>query len=82
MFLINCPCCGDRDAREFSYGGDASVTRPELDGVMEDWQAYVFIRDNPKGAHEEFWQHAAGCRQWLKVSRDTLTHEITEVTAA
>jgi len=25
---------------------------------------------------QELWQHIFGCRQWIKVERDTLTHEI------
>jgi heterotetrameric sarcosine oxidase delta subunit len=37
----------------------------------------MYLRDNPKGPHLEFWQHHAGCRAWIKVLRDTLTHEIT-----
>jgi sarcosine oxidase subunit delta len=42
----------------------------------------VFIRDNPRGAHHEYWQHVHGCRQWLRVVRDTVTHEIAAVTPA
>ena len=38
--------------------------------------AYVYLRDNPMGRHEEHWYHAQGCRNWLVVARDTLTHEI------
>jgi len=30
MLYINCPHCGMRSQNEFSYGGDASVKRPEL----------------------------------------------------
>ena len=29
-----------------------------------------------RGKHLELWQHISGCRQWIKVERDTLTHEI------
>jgi heterotetrameric sarcosine oxidase delta subunit len=78
MLLIICPYCGPRDQVEFSYGGDATVTRPDPTIVSdEDWAAYMYLRDNPKGPHLEFWQHHAGCRAWIKVLRDTLTHEIT-----
>jgi len=24
----------------------------------------------------ELWHHISGCRQWFKVQRDTVTHEI------
>ena len=30
MLHIKCPHCGMRSQNEFSYGGDASVKRPEL----------------------------------------------------
>jgi sarcosine oxidase subunit delta len=29
-----------------------------------------------RGKHWELWQHLSGCRQWIKVERDTATHEI------
>ena len=37
----------------------------------------MYLRDNPKGKHRELWQHNAGCREWLVVTRDTLTHQVT-----
>ncbi len=37
---------------------------------------YVYLRDNPAGAHRELWYHGAGCRSWLVVARDTRTHQI------
>ena len=30
MLYIKCPHCGMRSQNEFSYGGDASIKRPEL----------------------------------------------------
>ena len=30
MLHIKCPHCGMRSQNEFSYGGDATVKRPEL----------------------------------------------------
>jgi heterotetrameric sarcosine oxidase delta subunit len=77
MLLIACPWCGARDETEFTYGGDASVARP--DPARADaaaWYDYVYVRANPKGPHDELWYHAAGCRRWLKVRRDTVTHAI------
>ena len=76
MLLIPCPWCGPRAQAEFTYGGDATVKRPALDAPEDAWLAYVYLRDNPAGVHEEWWQHNAGCRQWLRVRRDTRTHEI------
>ncbi len=40
------------------------------------WFDFVFLRDNPRGPHREYWHHVQGCRQWLVVERDTLTHKI------
>jgi sarcosine oxidase subunit delta len=75
---IPCPYCGERDAHEFAYLGDATLTRP--DPATPDAEArfhdYVYLRDNPAGAHSEWWYHASGCRQWVKVARDTRTHAI------
>ena len=30
MLEIKCPYCGKRSQKEFSYGGDATIKRPEL----------------------------------------------------
>lgn len=82
MLKITCPWCGPRAQIEFTYGGDASVSRPrDPDAVSEQaWLDHVYLRDNACGPHWEWWQHAAGCRRWLEVQRDTLTHRITECT--
>jgi sarcosine oxidase subunit delta len=77
---IPCPYCGSRDAAEFSYLGDASVTRPDTAtaGVDSDVAMYdhVYLRDNPAGPLREYWYHGAGCHGWLVVERDTRTHHI------
>jgi heterotetrameric sarcosine oxidase delta subunit len=66
---------------EFSYGG-ADIARPAESASTEAWFEYVYLRDNPKGAHPELWQHSAGCRAWLRVRRDTRTHQVLSVEAA
>ena len=76
MHQIDCPWCGVRDESEFQYRGDATVERPEPDAGEEAFFRYVYIRDNPRGWHIEWWHHVGGCRQWVKVVRNTLTHEI------
>ncbi|MES0003095.1 sarcosine oxidase subunit delta [Mesorhizobium sp. M0051] len=77
MLRIPCPVCGLRDETEFNYGEDASVRRPDMDETDQKvWHDYVFIRDNLRGPHKEYWHHVSGCRQWIVVDRDTLTHEI------
>ena len=80
MFRMKCPWCGERDAVEFTYDGDATIEKPEYgrddDRVEADWYDAVYTRDNPRGPHVEWWHHATGCRQWIRVMRDTHTHEI------
>lgn len=83
--IINHPLLGPRDAAEFVYKGDATlIDRP-------DWQAedaadlfheYLYLRDNPAGQHAELWYHEQGDRSWLVVTRNTLTHDITNVELA
>ena len=82
MLRINCPHCGERDHAEFRYGGDASVAYPPLDAPAEAWHDAVFLRDNICGLQAETWHHVNGCRMWLIVERDTLTHEIKSVRPA
>lgn len=82
MIRINCPFCGARDHSEFTYGGDGSVEYPPLDASAEVWHEAVFLRENPRGRQLETWHHVHGCRMWLLVERDTLTHEIHAVRAA
>ncbi len=76
MHRIDCPWCGTRDEAEFQYQGDATVVRPDPDASEEAFFRYVYLRENPKGWHTEWWHHVGGCRQWVKVVRNTLTHEI------
>jgi heterotetrameric sarcosine oxidase delta subunit len=80
MLRIDCPFCGMRDETEFVYGGDAARRRPDLqENSLEVWNDHVFLRDNPKGPHQEYWFHQHGCRSWLQVERNVATHEITNV---
>jgi heterotetrameric sarcosine oxidase delta subunit len=97
MILIPCPYCGPRAQTEFSYGGDASVVRPQRHAEPQagagpetapemaqdpdaastrQWLDYIYLRENLRGPHLEWWQHHSGCRAWIKVRRDTATHEV------
>ena len=82
MLRIECPWCGLRNEDEFGYGGDATVTRPADDASQDDWYDFVYTRNNPAGKHSEYWQHVNGCRSWIVVERNTLTHEIYSTAAA
>jgi|SRR5690625_1482145 len=73
---LPCPWCGERDLTEFAYGGDATLRRPADDAPLAAWVDYVYFRDNPRGCHLEHWQHLQGCRAWLVLERDTLTHTV------
>ena len=82
MIRIPCPFCGLRDHAEFTYEGDATVSYPPLDGSEEAWFEAVFLRDNPRGPHREYWRHLGGCGAFLIVERDTRTHAIGSVRLA
>jgi sarcosine oxidase subunit delta len=72
---IVCPYCGERDAEEFSVQGEVAGPRPQS-GALDDFHAYVNLRDNPFGPTREYWYHSGGCRRWLVVRRDTRDHAI------
>lgn len=76
MLLIKCPWCGERAETEFSYGGEAGITRPAEPDALSDaeWADYLFMRSNPKGAYRELWHHSQGCRRWFGAERDTVTY--------
>jgi heterotetrameric sarcosine oxidase delta subunit len=78
---IHCPYCGSRDSGEFVHRGDAAPTRPaSLD--TNTFVDYVYLRDNVAGWMEEHCYHLHGCRQWLRVRRNTVSHEIDSVVLA
>jgi len=49
---------------------------------MDQFFEYVYLRDDPAGEHRELWYHEHGDRSWLVVTRNTVTHEITNVELA
>ncbi|MEC9166255.1 MAG: sarcosine oxidase subunit delta, partial [Pseudomonadota bacterium] len=78
------PWGGPRDERVFQFGGSAHKTRPADPAAADDraWGQYLYHGHNPKGLYLERWRHAAGCRRWFNVARDTVSPEIVEVYAA
>ncbi|MBT6925171.1 MAG: sarcosine oxidase subunit delta [Marinovum sp.] len=83
--IINHPLLGPRDAQEFTYLGDASlIDRPnwQAEDAAEQFYNYQYLRNNPAGEHRELWFHEGGDRSWLVVTRNTVTHEISNVELA
>jgi methylglutamate dehydrogenase subunit B len=77
---LKCPLCGERDRREFYYyGSEDYLNRPAEGAPLAEWDDYLHLRDNPAGVTRDLWYHAAGCAQWLLVTRNTVTHEISSV---
>lgn len=79
MMRIECPWCGPRDEAEFVWGGPSHVERPSIAASDQQWAAYLFFRDNPKGILRERWRHAYGCGQWFNLVRNTATHQIGQI---
>jgi heterotetrameric sarcosine oxidase delta subunit len=82
--IINHPLLGPRDSAEFVYLGDAALmNRPNPDtATPQDWHDYGYLRDNRAGDLRELWFHESGDRSILIVTRNTLTHEISNVELA
>lgn len=78
MLLIQCPHCGTRPELEFRYGGEAHIARPLEPSKIDDenWTAYLYLRNNPKGIHIERWRHASGCGRFFNCVRDTVSDVI------
>jgi heterotetrameric sarcosine oxidase delta subunit len=79
MMLIPCFFCGPRDETEFTYGGEADISRPAIQADDARWADYLYFRNNTRGIHAERWRHARGCGQWFNAVRDTTTHRFITV---
>jgi sarcosine oxidase subunit delta len=78
-FLLPCPTCGPRPVDEYSYGGELT-RRPEPGCSDRELFRTLYVRRNVAGEQEEWWFHAAGCREWFRAVRDTRTNEVLRVT--
>jgi sarcosine oxidase subunit delta len=79
-FLIHCPNCGARNPYEFKFGGECKqAPAPQADAKA--WCDYLYFHENMSGFQDEWWYHTMGCGVWLKIRRNTVTHEIAEGTA-
>ena len=76
MLWLPCSNCGRRPVEEFIFGGELRVPDEAIvDPAARDLD-YVWMQDNPEGISTERWFHAAGCRRWLTVRRDTATDTV------
>jgi heterotetrameric sarcosine oxidase delta subunit len=76
MIRIPCPYCGLRNASEFRYVGEVSERPDPNETGVEEWRAFLYVRNNPAGWTTETWYHSAGCRQHLVTERHTITNEV------
>lgn len=73
---ITCPCCGERDRREFTWQGDAlALDRPARDAGEAAWDEYIHLRENRAGPVTDLWYHDP-CGAWIVVERDNVTHAV------
>ena len=76
MLLINCPYCGEeRPELEFRNTGEAHIARPANIAEVDDeaFEAFLYLRTNPKGIVYERWRHVHGCGRFFNAVRDTVT---------
>lgn len=78
MLQINCPLCGPRNENEFINGGNAEKRRPisPSDLTDKEWTNYLYTAPNTRGWIRENWWHVRGCRRWIQMERNTVTHEM------
>jgi sarcosine oxidase subunit delta len=79
MLLIRCPYCEmERPEIEFRHAGQAEIARPAQPSAASDdeWVAYLYWRDNPKGPRAERWHHTHGCGRYFNAIRDTVTDRL------
>lgn len=77
MLTLECPYCGVAcDETELHAGGEAHLKRFGPDSTADEFEAYLFVRQNPKGVHLERWRHVYGCGKWFHAARCTITLEV------
>ena len=77
MLTLHCPYCDTQtDETELAPGGQAHLKRFGPGSGDDDFEGYLFLRDNPKGVHFERWRHSYGCGKWFLAARCTNTLEV------
>ena len=79
MHELDCPRCGQRPLDEFTFGGERRSTPDWLTDPDDRDFDEVWVFENPADLATERWFHAAGCRRWLTVRRDTSIDRVVEV---
>ena len=77
MLILNCPNCGaDVDETDLHGGGEGHLKRFGPGSSDDEFEQYLFMRENPKGVHFERWHHSYGCGKWFHAARCTSTLEV------
>lgn len=77
MLILDCPYCGVRaEESEFHAGGEAHLKRHGPGSSDDDFETYLFLRENPRGVHFERWRHVNGCGKWFHAARCTASLEV------
>lgn len=77
MLTLTCPYCGvSGEETEFHAGGEAHLKRFGPGSSDEDFEGYLFVRENQNGVHFERWRHVYGCGKWFLAARDTVSLEV------
>ena len=77
MLILHCPYCGvDVDETDLHGEGQAHLKREGPGSSDEDFEDYLFMRENPKGVHFERWRHAFGCGKYFHAARCTNTLQV------
>lgn len=77
MLTLTCPNCGIlADESELSPGGEAHLRRVGPDSSDDEFEGYLFLRENPRGVHFERWRHTHGCGKWFHAARCTATLQV------
>ena len=77
MLTLRCPYCGVyAEETELTAGGEAHLKRFGPGTSDDEFEGYLFLRQNPRGVHFERWRHANGCGKWFHAARCTMTLEV------
>ncbi|MCO5128428.1 MAG: sarcosine oxidase subunit delta [Rhodobacteraceae bacterium] len=79
MQIFPCPFCGPREEHEFLFAAEAGKVRPEPAAKVsdEEWAAYLYHNDAPKGIAREIWYHQT-CGTYFLMTRETVTREVKD----